>query len=82
MRYFRVTCRQGHHGNRCHQPITFAFEAENAISAMDLAKAMPSVKHSALVISCDEISYSDYMKLRRVSAYKRVEERTWQNLNG
>lgn len=77
MRYFLVTCKQGHRGNRRYQPITFAFEACNAIEAMDKAKAMPSVKHDSLIISCREIGASEYCRIRRVSAYKRVEERPW-----
>ena len=80
MRYFCVTCKQGHHGNGRHQPITFAFEANNAIEAMDKAKAMPGVKHDCPIISCSEISISEYMRMRKYSAYKKVEDRPWLNL--
>jgi hypothetical protein len=41
---------------------------------MDLAKAMPGVKHSATVLQCKEISYAEYIEYRKVSAYKRMEE--------
>lgn len=80
MRYFCVTCKQGHHGNRRHQPITFAFQAMNAIEAMDKAKAMPSVKHDCPIISCREISANEYYRMRQISAYRKVEERPWLNL--
>ena len=74
MRYFRVTCKQGHHGGRRYQPISFVFCAVNAIEAMDLAKAMPGVKHEAMILWCKEISYAEYLEYRKVSAYKRLEE--------
>lgn len=74
MRYYRVTCKHGHCGNGRYQPISFVFGATNAIRAMDLAKAMPGVKHSATVLQCKEISYAEYIEYRKVSAYKRMEE--------
>jgi len=80
MRYFCVTCKQGHHGDRRYQPISFAFEATNAVEAMDKAKAMPSVKHDSPIIACREISLSEYINMRRLSAYRRVEDRPWLNL--
>jgi len=73
MRYYSVTCKQGHHGRKRYQPIMFAIEAENAIDAIDMAKAMPGVKHSQSVLQCREISHSEYKQMRRVSAYKRLE---------
>lgn len=73
-RCFLVTCKQGHYGNRRYQPITFAFIAKDAITAMDMAKSMPSVKHDNMVLECREISYAEYMKYRKVSAYRRVDK--------
>lgn len=70
MRYYRVICKQGHHGHKRYQPIVFVFGATDAIRAMDLAKKMPSIKHNAMIIECREISYSEYMEHRKVSAYK------------
>lgn len=75
MRYFAVTCRHGHHGAKRYMPVTFAFLAKDAIKAMDLAKAMPGVKHSAMILKCEEISYAQYIEYRRESAYKRIEKR-------
>lgn len=80
MRYFSITCKQGHHGNGRHQPITFAFEASTAIEAMDKAKAMPSVKHDCPIIACNEISPSQYQSMRRTSAYKRLEDCKWDGM--
>lgn len=73
MRYFRVTCKHGHFGHGRYQPISFSFVAKDAVTAMDMAKAMPGVKHSATVLQCKEISYAEYIEYRKVSAYKRME---------
>lgn len=73
-RYFKVTCKHGHFGSKRYQPITFVFLAVDAIKAMDLAKAMPGVKHSNVILRCDEISYAEYLNYRKESAYKRMVE--------
>ena len=73
-RYFRVTCKHGHCGNGRYQPITFAFLAKDSVTAMDMAKAMPGVKHNKMILLCREISYAEYLKYREVSAYRRLEE--------
>lgn len=75
MRYFSVTCKQGHHGRGQYQPIIFAIKANNAIEAMDLAKAMPSVKHSQAILGCHEITLDEYNSMRRISAYQRLERK-------
>lgn len=75
MKYFAVTCKHGHHGTNKYCPITFAVAANSAIDACDYAKAMPGVKHSQIVISCKEISFSTYACLRRTSAYERMKGR-------
>lgn len=76
MRYFCVTCKQGHHGNKKYQPISFAFGATDAIRAMDLAMAMPGVKHKSMILQCREISYAEYIEYRKISTYKRLEVNT------
>ena len=73
IRYYRVTCKHGHCGRGRYQPISFVFFAKDAITAMDMAKAMPGVKHTAPIISCHEISYAEYLEERKVSAYQRME---------
>lgn len=70
MPYYRVTCKHAHHGKKKYIPITFSFLASDAIKAMDLAKAMPGVKHSQTILSCHEISQAEYLKDRMRSAYE------------
>lgn len=76
MRYFAVICKRGHCGRKQYVPIEFAIEARTAIEAMDKAKAMPGVKHSQPILSCKEISHSEYNNLRCISAYHRLERKT------
>ena len=73
MRYFAVICKRGHCGRKQYVPIEFAIEAQTAIEAMDKAKSMPGVKHSQPVLSCREITPCEYNRMRRVSAYHRLE---------
>ena len=72
MRYYRVTCKHGHCGRGRYNQISFVFVANDAIDAMDRAKAMPGVKHTAPIISCLEISCAEYIEYRKISAYKRM----------
>ena len=72
MRYFRVMCKHGHFGNGRYQPISFLFIAKDAVTAMDMAKTMPGVKHTSMIIACKEISYAEYLDGRKVSAYQRM----------
>lgn len=74
MRYFAVTCKQGHHGIRRYYPITFAIAAETLLEACDQAKAMPGVKHSQPVLKCEEITFEKYVDLYNKSAYERTYE--------
>ena len=73
MKFYSVTCKQGHHGNGHYQPLVFAVAAPTAIEAMDFAKQMPGVKHHALILELQEIPFREYCRLRQVSAYKRRE---------
>ena len=72
-RYFCVTCKHGHFGHGRYQPISFTFIAKDAVTAMDMAKAMPGVKHTAMILSCKEISYAEFLNDRKISAYRRME---------
>lgn len=72
-RYFRVTAKHGHCGNKRYMPITFVFLAKDAVCAMDMAKRMPGVKHGQTILSCEEISYAEYLEYRKKSAYERME---------
>lgn len=73
MRYFKITCHRGHCGTGHSSAITFVFEAKNLIAAMDMAKRMPSVKHSRVIMSGNEISKEEYKDYIAISAYKRAE---------
>ena len=74
MPYYKVTAKHGHHGKMNYMPITFAFLASDAIKAMDLAKAMPGVKHGQSILDCTEISYAEYVEMRKQSAYERFKK--------
>ena len=71
MKYFMVTCHRGHCGNRHSTEIKFAFQAENAVQAMDAAKRMPSVKHTRMILCTKEITRFEYEEYREISAYQR-----------
>lgn len=71
--FYRVTCKHGHCGKGKYKPITFVFLARDAIRAMELAQAMPGVKHSKMILECNEISQAEYINFRKISAYKRME---------
>lgn len=75
MKYYSVTCMRGHCGDQRYIPITFAIASNNAVEAMDKAKAMPGVKHSRPVLKLVEISYEQYFYMRKRSAYERAENR-------
>ena len=72
MKFFAVTCKHGHHGNKKYFPITFAVYANSIMEACDHARSMPGVKHDQTVISCKEISFCEYSMLRKQSAYERA----------
>lgn len=70
-RYFKITCLRGHGGfNHTATDITFVFESENLLEAMDRAKRMPSVKHTRMIVSGYEISFQEYQKRIKNNAYK------------
>ena len=72
MKYYLITCMQGHHGRGHHAEITFAMMAQNLIEAQDKAKKMPSVKHSRGILMGREITEEEYYERRKISAYDRV----------
>ena len=71
MKFYRVVCKRGHCGNRHFNPITFYFQAPNAMAAMDMGRKMPGVKHSQLPLSCVEVSCEEYKLNIRTSAYHK-----------
>lgn len=64
---------RGHCGKYKYIPITFGISANNALEAMDKAKAMPGVKHDRPVLSLNEITVQEYFSMRQTSAYERAE---------
>lgn len=74
MKYFMVICHRGHCGCGHSTEIKFAFKARNAIEAMDMARKMPSVKHTRLAILTKEITIEEYEEYRSVSAYKKFNQ--------
>lgn len=71
IKYYSVTCPRGHCGIGRTSEITFAIEAANLLQAMDIAKRMPGVKHTRMIISAKEITQAEYLGYRELSAYER-----------
>ena len=71
MRYYLVSCHRGHCGNGHSTDIHFAIVANDILSACNIAKRMPSVKHSRVVMSAKEISVEEYEERRRIGAYAK-----------
>ena len=71
MKYYIVMCHRGHCGSGHSTEIKFAFKANNLLEACNMARKMPSVKHTRMVISGKEISEEKYEEYRQKSAYKR-----------
>lgn len=74
MKYFMVMCHRGHCGNGHSTEIKFAIAAENLLKACDIARRMPSVKHTRLMIYGKEITEQEYTEYRKVSAYDRFNQ--------
>lgn len=72
MKFFKIRCTRGHMGTGRTVDITFAIAAHNLLEAQDKAKRMPSVKHSRGILYGKEITYTEYMEFRKVSAYDRM----------
>ena len=70
-RYYMIVCHRGHLGTGNGTEIKFAIAAKNLLDACDIARKMPSVKHTRAVISGREITEEEYIEYRKVSAYER-----------
>lgn len=70
-RYFMVVCHRGHCGTGKGTEIKFAIAAKNLLDACDIARKMPSVKHTRLAIYGREITEEEYKEYRKISAYER-----------
>lgn len=71
MKYYLVMCHRGHCGTGHSTEIQFAIEARNLLDACDIAKKMPSVKHTRMIICGREITKEEYTEYRKISAYDR-----------
>lgn len=76
MKFYLVTCERGHCGKGNCSYIKFAFEADNMMAAVDMARSMPSVKHTRLCTAAKEITYEEYIEYRKVNAYDRYDMRS------
>lgn len=73
MKYFLVMCHRGHCGTGHSTEIQFAIQAKNLLDACDIAKKMPSVKHTRMIIAGKEITETEYKEYRKKSAYKKYD---------
>lgn len=71
MKYYMITCHRGHCGSGHGTEIKFAIMAKNLIAACDMARKMPSVKHTRLVLCGREITEEEFTEYRKISAYER-----------
>lgn len=74
MKYYMVMCHRGHCGTGHSTEIKFAIAAENLLQACDIAKRMPSVKHTRMIICGKEITKEEYIIYREKSAYMRMNQ--------
>ena len=77
MKYWIITCYRGHMGTGHSTEIKFAIKATNLIKAQDIARKMPSVKHTRMIIYGHEISAEEYFEYRKVSAYERYGQKKY-----
>ena len=73
MKYYLITCHRGHCGCGNSTDITFAIVAKNLLHAMNIARKMPSVKHTRLAIYGREITKEEYNERRKINAYHRFD---------
>jgi hypothetical protein len=72
-----ITCHKGHLGTGNGTEIKFAIKANNLIQAQDIARRMPSVKHTRMVLCGHEITAEEYFEYRKVSAYERYGQKKY-----
>lgn len=71
MKFYKVICHRAHQGRGRSVPISFYFQADNAVDASIQARKMAGVKHTKSIISCVPVDYEEYAEGRKVSAYAR-----------
>ena len=76
MKFYMVMCHRGHCGVGHSSEIKFAIAANNLLEACDIAKRMPSVKHTRMAIYGKEITEEEYKDYRAISAYERFNQQS------
>lgn len=71
MKFYMVMCHRGHCGIGHSTEIKFAIAANNLLEACDIARKMPSVKHTRMAIYGKEITEQEFNEYRQISAYER-----------
>ena len=71
IKYYKVHALRGHLGAGRSAEIIFYIKAPHITKAIEITKNMPAVKHSKFIISAKEISATEYMEGRKISAYDR-----------
>ena len=74
MKFYMVMCHRGHCGTGHSTEIKFAIAANNLLEACDIARKMPSVKHTRMAIFGKEITETEYNEYRKISAYERFNQ--------
>lgn len=74
MKFWMITCHRGHCGNGRSSEIRFAIAAKDLLTACDIAKKMPSVKHTRMIAYGKEITEEEFTEYRKISAYDRYQQ--------
>ena len=82
MKFYMVMCHRGHCGNGNSTEIKFAIRAANLLEACDIARKMPSVKHTRIAIYGKEITEAEYNEYRKISAYERFNQQSAKRQRG
>ena len=69
-----ITCERGHCGIKRSSEIKFAIIAETLLHACNIARKMPSVKHSKPILFGKEITETEYLEYKQLSAYERYSQ--------
>jgi len=75
MKYYLITCMRGHCGRGRGIEISFAIVAKDLISAQEIARRMPGVKHTRMILCGREITFEQYEEYKQMSAYDRIYKR-------
>jgi hypothetical protein len=82
MKFYMVMCHRGHCGVGHSTEIKFAIAAKNLLEACDIARRMPSVKHTRMAIYGKEITEAEYNEYRKISAYERFDQQSAKRQRG